>query len=123
MEKHLLIDGNAIMHRAYHAIPNTMTSLDGTPTNAIFGFFTMLQKVIKQYSPDYLTICFDTPVPSFRKKLLNSYQANRPKSNEEFKKQIPIIHNLLDRARITRIEKSGYEADDIIGTLSKKNKR
>jgi DNA polymerase-1 len=118
MKTYVLIDGNAIMHRAFHAIPSTLTAQDGTPTNAIYGFFTMLYKVTQDYQPDFVTVCFDTPVPSFRKKLLKEYQAHRPKAPDEFKQQVPIILSLLDDAGIDRVQKEGYEADDLIGSLA-----
>lgn len=118
MRTYLLIDGNAIMHRAFHALPSTLTAKDGTPTNAIYGFFTMLYKVLHDFSPDYVTVCFDTPVPSFRKKLLKEYQAKRPKAPDEFKQQVPVILSLLDDAGIHRVQKEGYEADDVIGSFA-----
>jgi DNA polymerase-1 len=120
MKKYLLIDGNAIMHRAFHALPDTLAAKDGTPTNAVYGFFTMLYKVVTDFQPYYVTICFDTPKPTFRKKLLEEYQAKRPKAADEFKVQVPIIQNLVDLAGINREEREGFEADDVIGSLAKK---
>lgn len=118
MKKLLLIDGNAIMHRAFHAIP-TLTSADGTPTNMIYGFFLMLHGAITGYAPNYLAVCFDTPKPTFRTELIPAYQAQRPSVPDEFKLQIPIIQSLLDTAQIPRFQKDGYEADDVIGTISR----
>ncbi len=119
MKTLLLIDGNAIMHRAFYALP-PMNATDGTPTNAVYGFFTMLQKVISDFQPTYVIVCFDTPVKTFRKTLFADYQANRPPSKEEFIKQIPVIQNMVDESGIVRMEKPGFEADDVIGTLSKR---
>ncbi|QQG44771.1 MAG: hypothetical protein HYW86_02555 [Candidatus Roizmanbacteria bacterium] len=123
METLLLIDGNAIMHRAFFAIPADFRSSDGTPTNAVYGFMTMLHKVISDFHPQHVIICFDTPKPTFRQKLLPSYQAQRPKAASEFIVQIPLIKEMIDKAGICRIEKEGYEADDLIGTLTAKYKK
>ncbi len=119
--KLVLIDGNAILHRAFHALPPLKTSY-GFPTNAIFGFFSMLNRIIKDFNPDYLAVAFDTPAPTFRKKLYKEYQAQRPKIKDEFKIQIPKVKEGLKAAGIFQIEKEGYEADDIIGSLSQKAK-
>ncbi len=113
----LLIDGNAIMHRAFHALPPLTTS-EGVPTNAIYGFFSMLHGVISLYKPDSIAVCFDTPKPTFRAEMFKEYQVQRPSMPDEFKRQIPHIQNLLDAAKISRFQKDGFEADDIIGTLS-----
>lgn len=118
----LLIDGNAIMHRAYYAIPPNFKTKDGITTNAVYGFMTMLSKAIADLQPEYIIICFDTPKPTFRKKLYENYQAHRPKLADTFITQIPLIKEMLEKADITQIEKEGYEADDIIGTLVTRNK-
>ncbi|MDH7476386.1 MAG: 5'-3' exonuclease H3TH domain-containing protein [Microgenomates group bacterium] len=115
----LLIDGNAVMHRAYHALPIFKTK-KGIPTNVVFGFFSMLHKAINDFSPRYLIVCFDTPKPTFRNKLFAKYQAQRPKIVDEFKIQIPKVKEALDKAGITHLEKDGFEADDIIGSIAKK---
>lgn len=117
MDTLLLIDGNAIMHRAFHALP-PMTSQNGTPTNMTYGFFMIIHRVISDFRPNHLIVCFDTPKPTFRQKLLPEYQAQRPHAPDEFKVQIPYIRELLDAAGIIRIEKDGYEADDVIGSLA-----
>ena len=119
--KLVLIDGNGILHRAFHALPPLKTSY-GFPTNAIFGFFSMLNKIIKDFQPEYLAVAFDTPAPTFRKKIYKNYQAQRPKIKDEFKIQIPKVKEGLKLAGIFQIEKPGYEADDIIGSLSEKFK-
>ncbi len=117
MDTLLLIDGNAIMYRAYFALPPFKTK-DGTPTNAIYGFFTMLYKALADFKPNYLVVCFDTPKPTFRQKLYKEYQIQRPKIEDEFRIQIPIIKNLLKKAGVYQIEKDGFEADDLIGTIT-----
>jgi DNA polymerase I len=119
MHKLLLIDGNAIMHRAYHAIPIFKTK-SGIQTNAIFGFFSILNKAVSDYKPDNLIVCFDTPVPTFRKKLFKEYQSHRPKMESELSSQFEPVKAGLDQAKITHLEKEGFEADDVIGTIAKK---
>jgi len=114
----ILIDGNAIMHRAYHALPPLSTT-DGTPTQVIFGFLSMVYKVVADFSPTHLTVAFDTPKPTFRHQLFKEYQSQRPKIEDNFKKQIPLVKEAVDFSGIYRLEKEGYEADDIIGTICK----
>jgi len=115
----LLIDGNALMHRAYHALPPFKTK-DGTPTNAVYGFLSMLQKSIVDFHPNHLAVCFDTPAPTFRKKIFKEYQAHRPKLDDKLKTQMPLIREALDKGGIARFEKAGFEADDLIGTIVNK---
>ncbi len=122
MKTLLLIDAHAMIHRAYHALPPTLTASDGTPTNAIYGFFLMLQKVLIDFKPTHLAVCFDTPKPTFRKELFKEYQAKRPPMEDTLKVQIPKIKELLDKGGVTRLEKEGFEADDVIGTLAEKQK-
>lgn len=122
MKTLLLIDGHAIIHRAFHALP-PLTNRDGTPTNAIYGFFTMLYKAINDFKPDYMVVCFDSPKPNFRKELYEGYQATRPTMVDDLKPQISLIKELLDKAHIKRIEKEGFEADDLIGTLATAGKK
>jgi len=114
----LLIDGNAIMHRAYHALP-PFKSDDGTPTNVVYGFLSMLYKIISDFKPDYVASVFDTPLPTFRNKIFKKYQIQRPKINDDFIVQIPLVKKALDQGGIFRLEKDGYEADDLIGTISR----
>ncbi len=121
MKTLLLIDAHAMIHRAYHALPD-LSSNDGTPTNAVYGFFLMLQKVLSQFQPTHVAVCFDTPKPTFRKELFKEYQAKRPPMESTLKTQIPIIKELLDKGGLPRLEKPGFEADDVIGTLAEKHK-
>jgi len=114
----ILIDGNAIMHRAYHALPPLSTT-DGAPTQVIFGFLSMVYKVVSDFSPTHLAVAFDTPKPTFRHQLFREYQSQRPKIEDNFKKQIPLVKEAVDLSGIYRLEKEGYEADDIIGTICK----
>lgn len=118
----LLIDGNAIMHRAFHALPPFKTK-DGFPTNAIFGFISTLNKVVVDFQPSYLVVCFDTPLPTFRKKIFEKYQAQRPKLEDDLVVQFPVVKEALGAAGIIHLEKAGYEADDLIGTISHRFKQ
>jgi len=119
MKTLLVVDGNAMMHRAYHALPPFKTK-SGTPTNVVYGFFSMLQKAIVDFKPTHVMICFDTPEQTFRNKLYKKYQAQRPSIDDEFKVQIPNVKKALDVSGIFRIEKEGYEADDLIGTVTRR---
>lgn len=118
METLLLIDGNAIMHRAYHAFP-PFTAKDGTPIHVVYGYISMLQKVINDFKPAYLMSCFDTPKPTFRNELYKDYQIQRPKIDDDFIIQIPLVKEALDEAGVARMEKDGFEADDLIGTVAR----
>lgn len=117
MKKLVLIDGNAILHRAFHAIP-PLNNKDGVPTNAVYGFFTMVFKIIDDLRPEYLIVCFDKKAPTFRKQMYVGYQAKRPKMSDDLVPQIDLVHKALDEAKIQHFEVDGYEADDLIGTLS-----
>lgn len=121
MDTLLLIDGNAIMHRAFHAIPPFKTS-KGTPTNVMYGFFAMLHKAIQDYQPTHVAIAFDTPAKTFRQKMNAEYQAHRPDISDDFKVQIPLLKDLIDKAGIYHEELDGYEADDVIGSITQKAK-
>ncbi len=118
MKTLLLVDGHALTHRAFFALPPFKTS-QGVPTNAIYGFLTMLYKALTDFNPDYLAICYDTPKPTFRQKLFKEYQIQRPPTAGELKTQIPILKEVLKKGGIFQAEKEGYEADDVIGTLTK----
>lgn len=119
MQKLVLIDGNAIIHRAFHALP-PLNSFDGKPTNAVYGFFSMLIKVIGDLKPEYLVVCFDRKAPTFRKQLYVGYQATRPSMSDDLIPQIEMIHKALDEAKISHFGIDGYEADDLIGTISRR---
>jgi len=121
MKKLVLIDGNAIIHRAFHALP-PLNNKDGMPTNAVYGFFMMLLKIIEDLQPEYLVVCFDKAEPTFRKQLYVGYQATRPKVSDDLSPQFNVIHKALDEAKIKHFAVSGYEADDLIGTIAKEAK-
>ena len=118
MESFLLVDGHALLHRAFFALPPFKTK-SGFPTNAIYGFLTILNKAISDFNPNYLVVCFDTPKPTFRNKLYKKYQIQRPKTDLNLKIQIPAIKKILKSGKIFYIEKDGFEADDLLGTIVK----
>lgn len=117
MKSFVLIDGNAIVHRAFHALP-PLTDKNGQTVNAVYGFFSMLLKILEEVKPEYLVICFDRPKPTFRKELYVGYQAHRPKMDDGLVSQMKLLHEALEKMKITIFEVDGYEADDLIGTLS-----
>lgn len=121
MNRLVLIDGNAILHRAYHALP-PLTAPDGSVVNAVYGFGTMLLRLINDLKPTHVAVAFDRPKPTFRKKLFTGYQAKRPKMDEELVDQIPKVHALVSSFGIPIFEADGFEADDVIGTLTKQSK-
>ena len=114
----LLVDGNALVHRAYHALPSFKTH-EGTLTNAVYGFASMLLKTVDDFNPSHICVAFDTPAKTFRKELSVDYQAHRPKMEDELSAQFPYVKEFLESAQITHLEKPGFEADDVIGTVSK----
>ena len=118
MSKLILIDGNAILHRAYHALP-PLTNKKGEVVNAVYGFFSMLLKIIQDLKPQYLAVCFDKEKPTFRQQLYVGYQAQRPKMADDLVPQIRIVHEVLQKMGVAIFEVDGYEADDLIGTLAK----
>ena len=115
-----VIDGNSLMHRAFHAVPNTMNAPDGTPTNAVFGFLSMLLKFIDMEHPDTLICAFDAGKPAFRMKAIEQYKANRPPMDPVLKAQFPVIEDLLLSLNIPVVKLDGWEGDDILGTVSAK---
>jgi len=113
-----LVDGSSYIHRAFHAIRNLSNS-KGFPTNAVFGFTKMALKLIKDKNPGYLAFVFDVKGPTFRHEFYRDYKANRPPMPEDMAIQIPVIKKVLEKLNVTILEKQGYEADDIIGTLAR----
>ena len=118
MKKFIIIDGNALLHRAWHAIPPLITK-KGVVVNAAFGFTSILLNVIKEYQPDYLCTSFDLRGPTFRHQKFTDYKAKRVKQPDELYAQIPIIKEVLKAFSIPVYEKEGFEADDVIGTIVK----
>src|SRR3989344_5556931 len=119
-EKLFLIDGNALVHRAYHALPPL--SQKGEPTNAVYGFTSVLLKVIRELKPDYIVATFDLPEPTFRHKAFDEYKIHRPKTPDDLISQFPKVKEVLSAFSIPILEKAGFEADDIIGTVCRQAK-
>jgi DNA polymerase I len=113
-----LLDGSSYIHRAYHAIRN-LQNANGFPTNAIFGFTQMLLKLLSDKSPERMAVVFDAKGPTFRHDLYEDYKANRPPMPEDMAVQLPFIRKVVENLGIAMLQESGYEADDIIGTLAR----
>lgn len=118
MEKLLIIDGNSILNRAYYGI-RPLTAPDGTPTNAVYGFLNILFKHIDEENPDYLCVAFDVKEKTFRHKMYDLYKAQRKPAPEDFLVQLPLMKEVLSAMNCLCLEKAGWEADDIIGTVSR----
>lgn len=118
MEKKLyLIDASAMFFRAFYAV-RPLSSPEGIPTNAIYGYLQMLQKVLREENPDYVAICYDNKEPSFRKNLYSEYKANRSEMPEDLQAQMPYLMQLGDLLGVPTFQKPGFEADDLIGSLA-----
>ncbi len=117
MEKFLIIDGNSIINRAFYAI-KMLTNKDGVYTNGIYGFLNILFKNLEELNPEYVAVAFDLRAPTFRHKMYSGYKAQRKGMPEELRMQMPILKEILSAMNISIYEKEGYEADDIIGTVS-----
>ena len=118
-EKLFLIDGNSFCYRAFYAIRHLTTSR-GRPTNAVYGFITMLNKIIKEEKPAYLAIAFDLPGPTFRHKKFENYKAQRKPMPDQLVEQMSLIKEVVEAYNIPIFEKKGFEADDVLATLAKK---
>lgn len=118
-EKLLIIDGNAIIHRAYHALP-PLTNKKGRPTGAAYGFLLAFFKSLNDFKPEYLVSCFDFPAPNFRMEISKDYKANRQKADPELYEQIPLVKKILEALGVKIFEEKGFEADDLIGAVAKK---
>lgn len=118
MSKFLIIDGNSLMYRAYFALPDLMNS-EGLHTNAIYGFSMMLLKLLDEEKPDYIAVAFDKKAPTFRHKEYSAYKGTRQSMPEELIEQVDILKDVINAFNIKTIEIEGFEADDIIGTVSK----
>ncbi len=117
-ERVIIIDGNSLVNRAFYALP-PLTTTDGKQTNAIYGFLTMLLRMLDDYNPDYIGVAFDKRAPTFRHKEFTEYKAGRKGMAPELAKQIGPLKEILDAFNIYKIELEGFEADDLIGTISK----
>ena len=113
-----VIDGNSLMHRAYHAVQTPMNTPDGTPTNAAFGFMSMLLKFIEVAHPDGIVCAFDAGKPKFRIEAMEQYKAQRPPMDEALRVQFPLVESLLEAMNIPVVKVPGWEGDDILGTVA-----
>jgi DNA polymerase I len=120
MSKLVLIDGNAILHRAYHALP-PLTTRAGEPINAVYGLVSMLLKVIQDLKPTHIVVCFDRKEPTFRQKEFKDYQAQRPPTEENLSSQFGKAKEVLSAMNVPIYEMAGYEADDLIGTIAEQS--
>ena len=118
-----LIDGSSYIFRAFFGVRQQLSTSKGFPTNALYGFINMLQKVIREEKPDYLVVAFDSPDKTFRHKIYPNYKANRDAPPEELSRQFPYFEPLVKAYGLSSIRRPGFEADDIIGTLAKKGKQ
>lgn len=114
-----VIDGNSVMHRAFHAVPPTMNAPDGRPTNAIFGFLNMFLKMIDAFNPDGVVVAFDKGKPRVRMEMLPQYKAQRPPMDPDLHAQFPMIKELLGALNVPILQSEGWEGDDILGTMAR----
>ncbi len=113
----LLLDGNALLHRAWHAIP-PLTIKDGRVVNAAYGFTMIMEKMIARYKPEYMAVAWDRKEKTFRHEEFADYKGHRPEREQELYDQIPIIKEILEVFGIPSLEKARFEADDIVGTIA-----
>ena len=121
-KKFVVIDSNAVIHRAFHALP-PLTTKKGEAINAVYGFLLVFFKAIREFRPDFIVAAFDFPAPSFRRQKYEFYKAKRKKAPDELYRQIPKVKEILKNFNVPVFEKKEFEADDIIGTISNAEKR
>ena len=119
-KKLILIDGHSILNRAFFGIPD-LTNSEGLHTNAVYGFLNILFKILEEEQPNYLTVAFDVSQPTFRHKMYAEYKGTRKPMAEELREQVPLMKEMLTALGVTIVEKGGYEADDILGTIAKRS--
>ena len=118
MKKLLVVDGHSILNRAFYGIPS-LTNREGIPTNAIYGFLNIVFKVIEEEVPDYFAVAFDLSAPTFRHKMYDAYKGTRKPMDPDLKQQVPLMKEMLKAMGVTVMEKEGYEADDLLGTVAR----
>ena len=121
-KKLMLIDGHSILNRAFYGVPD-LTNSEGIHTNAMYGFLNIMFRFIDEEKPDYITVAFDLSAPTFRHKTYEAYKGTRKPMAPELKQQVPLIKEVLKSMGITIVEKEGFEADDLLGTLAKRSSR
>src|SRR5215207_1930647 len=112
----MLIDGNSLTYRAFHALPTDLTTASGQVTNAVFGFTSMLLNLVRDHQPDLIGVTFDLPQPTFRHEMVDTYKANRSAAPDILKQQMPLVRQVVDTLALPTIEAPGFEADDVIAT-------
>ena len=117
--KIVLIDGHSILNRAFYGLPD-LTNSEGLHTNGIYGFLTIMFRILEEEKPDYLTVAFDVHAPTFRHKMYAEYKGTRKPMAEELRQQVPVLKEVLHAMGVRTIECEGLEADDLLGTLSKR---
>lgn len=121
-KKLVLIDGHSILNRAFYGIPD-LTNSEGLHTNAVYGFLNILFKILEEEKPDYLTVAFDVHAPTFRHKMFEAYKGTRKPMAAELREQVPLMKEMLTAMGVKIIEKEGYEADDLLGTIAKRSEK
>lgn len=121
-EKLVLMDGHSILNRAFFGIPD-LTNSEGLHTNAVYGFLNIMFKILEEEKPDYLTVAFDVPQPTFRHEMFAEYKGTRKPMAAELREQVPLMKEMLSAMGVTVIEKGGYEADDLLGTIAKSSEK
>ena len=119
MSKIVLIDGHSILNRAFFGLPD-LTNAEGLHTNAVYGFLNIMFKILEEEKPEYLTVAFDVHAPTFRHEMYAEYKGTRKPMAEELRQQVPLMKEVLTAMGVKIVEKAGLEADDILGTLSKR---
>src|SRR5499426_4629753 len=119
LHKVLLLDGHSLAYRAFFALPDTLVTSSGQITNAVYGFTAMLIKLLADERPDAVVVCFDKGAPRFRLERYSEYKAGRAETPDAFRQQLPLIREVLASLRIPMVELEGYEADDLLATLTK----
>jgi DNA polymerase-1 len=115
-----VVDGNSLLHRAFHALPVTMTAPDGRPTNAAYGFVSMLLKLTESFRPDSLIVAFDKGRPKFRSDVLERYKIHRPPTPDDLRPQFGITKELLAAMNVPVVECEGWEGDDLLGAFAER---
>ena len=118
--KIVLIDGHSILNRAFYGLPD-LTNAEGLHTNAVYGFLNILFKILEEEQADYLTVAFDRKEPTFRHEMYEAYKGTRKPMPEELRQQVPLMKEVLTAMGVPIVERAGYEADDIIGTLARRS--
>ena len=121
--KLMVLDGNSVVNRAYYGVRTMLKTHDGLYTNAIFGFLNILTRLVDEEQPEALCVTFDLRAPTFRHEAYADYKAGRRPMPEELRMQIPVLKDVLEQMNIPRYEKEGYEADDLIGAISRRCER